>query len=271
MALSFFDNLISYSDIELRKCELAVHDENWTELSSKTCYDIWIITEGGIEIESNDYGYSLTVGDLFFLCPDNLYRAHCVSAPCKFVFIHFDFKTGGNHRALDGFSLHGKFPAEVTESLMKNFLADFEGFEKQEPLSFFALKGHLTVILSKMIHYRLKGQVKTRPDEALQSVARLQPIFDYISENTGEMITVKDLAQKIYLSEKYFNSLFKKILFITPGKYITDLKLNKALDYLREGKHSVKEIASKTGYCDQYAFSKAFKRKFGVSPTKLIK
>ncbi|MBO5254259.1 MAG: helix-turn-helix domain-containing protein [Opitutales bacterium] len=48
-------------------------------------------------------------------------------------------------------------------------------------------------------------------------------------------------------------------------KTVCNLLLQKSLDFIREGKTN-SEIAKLLGYADAYAFSKAFKNKFGVSP-----
>ena len=55
---------------------------------------------------------------------------------------------------------------------------------------------------------------------------------------------------------------------ITPVNYIIEVKMKKALEYLHEQKYSVKEVASLVGYADIYSFSKAFKKIYGIPPSK---
>ena len=82
-------------------------------------------------------------------------------------------------------------------------------------------------------------------------------------------IRIKELAQVAGISEKYFINYFKNILGISPGRYINQLKMNRArLSLPRKVYH--KEISSMLGYPDQYSFSKAFKKHYRVPPSKFV-
>ena len=50
--------------------------------------------------------------------------------------------------------------------------------------------------------------------------------------------------------------------------YLTEVRLNKAVELLNETNDKTYVIARKVGYQEQNYFSYVFKKKFGVSPTK---
>ncbi|NMB96507.1 MAG: helix-turn-helix transcriptional regulator [Clostridiaceae bacterium] len=110
----------------------------------------------------------------------------------------------------------------------------------------------------------------SQKSKSMAKLTVLQPVFQYVENNLDKQIKNNELATIVNMSEKYFISYFRSALGITPGNYITQLKMNKARDYLYQEKYSIKEIANILGYSDQYIFSKAFKKYFNVPPSKFL-
>ena len=68
----------------------------------------------------------------------------------------------------------------------------------------------------------------------------------------------------------YARRLFKKETGLTPHRYLSDLRLNSAAQYLAgSGKNSpnISEVAHLCGFRDALYFSRMFKKKYGISPT----
>ena len=143
-------------------------------------------------------------------------------------------------------------------------------------MSSIMLKGCFTILLAKIFkYYNSDNHSKTFFPENVWRIntgclSVLQPVFNYITDNMSKPIRIKELAQVAGISEKYFINYFKTILGISPGRYINQLKMNRARDYLYQGKYTIKEISSMLGYPDQYSFSKAFKKHYRVPPSKFV-
>ena len=58
-----------------------------------------------------------------------------------------------------------------------------------------------------------------------------------------------------------------EFLDVSPCKLLTEHRLNNAGNDLLSGAFSVKEIAKLTGYADEFSFSRAFRKFFGVPPS----
>ena len=86
-----------------------------------------------------------------------------------------------------------------------------------------------------------------------------------------EQITVGELARQLYVSENYLILSFKREYGITPYKYITRLRLDKAVELLRNTTRSEYEIAASVGFSDFSVFYKSFYSKFGYSPSLVRK
>ena len=76
------------------------------------------------------------------------------------------------------------------------------------------------------------------------------------------------ICRQFSMSPAYFSTMFRKETGITCVAYLTDVRLNKAVELLNQTNDKTYMIAQKVGYQEQNYFSYVFKKKFGVSPTK---
>ena len=94
---------------------------------------------------------------------------------------------------------------------------------------------------------------------------------DFINEHLHEPVNLHDLAAIANISEFHFHRLFKALMSESPGEYIQRLRLEKAVFKLQTTKQTVLEIAEQTGYQSSHALSKAFKKRFDISPAAFRK
>ena len=101
----------------------------------------------------------------------------------------------------------------------------------------------------------------------------ISPAEDYIHKNYCNInINMQGLADMCGISYSYFKRLFAEKYDMTPVKYITQLKMDKAIELLRiNNTWNITQISSMVGYDNVYYFSKVFKDIFGCSPTKYNK
>lgn len=76
------------------------------------------------------------------------------------------------------------------------------------------------------------------------------------------------LAEHVGLSVSQLIRRFRKEVGVAPGQFLTGLRLEEASRRLTQTRQTLDEIAEATGTGDGYAFSKLFKRHYGVSPGK---
>ena len=81
-------------------------------------------------------------------------------------------------------------------------------------------------------------------------------------------LTVEALSQELHVSAAYFSTVFKRETGKSFINYLTDYRMEKALRLLMEEEEKTYIIAEAVGYSDPNYFSYAFKKKFGMSPSK---
>jgi AraC-like DNA-binding protein len=87
-----------------------------------------------------------------------------------------------------------------------------------------------------------------------------------VHENVKSPWTVRSMAAAAGMSRSAFASRFKELLGQTPLEYVTDWRMQKAIQLLKDGDKKLLAISHSIGYESDAAFSKAFKRIVGVSP-----
>ena len=80
--------------------------------------------------------------------------------------------------------------------------------------------------------------------------------------------TVERLARAVGLSRAAFARRFVALSGRSPLRYLTELRLALAASLLENDDASLAEVALRVGYVSEFAFSRAFKRQHGVTPSR---
>lgn len=96
----------------------------------------------------------------------------------------------------------------------------------------------------------------------------IMQVKDYASQHYAEGINLSYFAKKYNISTGYLSVLFNEQFGQNFIDYLTNLRIQKAKELLKNSDLRVYEIAEKIGYRDAYYFSAAFKKVVGVNPTE---
>ena len=102
-------------------------------------------------------------------------------------------------------------------------------------------------------------------EEAVRSVCRDMEI------NFVSFVKVEEYASRCGLSKTQFIKLFRRITGTTPIAYRQRIRLETAGKMLRTTELSVQEVSAKAGFQDPLYFSRVFREKTGLSPSKYRK
>lgn len=133
-------------------------------------------------------------------------------------------------------------------------------FGCKHPMSTVESLGYAFSVL--MLHPSSNAESASRPQHYVRQAK------NYIDSSVNRKLTVRDVADAISIHDRYLYSLFLQYEGISPKEYILRRKVETATDLLENTPLSVMEIASAVGFPDVYSFSKLFKTKTGVAPTK---
>jgi AraC family transcriptional regulator len=95
---------------------------------------------------------------------------------------------------------------------------------------------------------------------------RLRRVLDYIQDNISEEITLEKIAAIAGYSAFHFARKFALAMGISPGRYISQRRLENAMMELAAGKLPLAEIALNAQFSSQASFTRAFHRVTGTTP-----
>lgn len=102
---------------------------------------------------------------------------------------------------------------------------------------------------------------------AVQDSLAIQ-IMRFLNENYATRITSAQLAAALNFSAEHIEKTLKSQIGVTPHTYLTQLRLNRAKVLLERGSLPVSEIAANSGFGDVSVFFRAFRKKYGCSPSQ---
>ena len=115
---------------------------------------------------------------------------------------------------------------------------------------------------------KLGGKQEKEKDSGKIPNLFVQKAADYIKLNYSEKISIKEIADQLYLSPNYLSELFKKHTGKTISEYLTEYRLEKACQLLDHAEYRVGDVSGMVGIHDGRYFSNMFKKKYGMTPTE---
>lgn len=128
----------------------------------------------------------------------------------------------------------------------------------------------LSAILHQIAIYTLRAFSGTPRNKALKNLTDSEilchQLMNYIDTHIYSLKNLEELTEVVGYSYGYLSATFKKTTGETLNSYYLRKRMDAARLMLLEGKLKATDIAERLGYSTLYAFSKAFKGYFGISP-----
>lgn len=192
------------------------------------------------------------------------------SASVRLICGHFTFRPGADHpllRALPEYlivtsSLRAKHSwlDEVLRLIVRQLIAESENSAAT-----------ITRLSEVVFIETLRACTDQSPKLALVVGAlkgrRIGEALLLMHERLDEQWTLERLATNVGMSRSRFAEQFREAVGCGPMTYLTEWRIQKAINLLTASQLNVQQIAAKTGYQSPAAFTRAFSQKTGCSPT----
>ncbi len=150
--------------------------------------------------------------------------------------------------------------------LSAELLADFEQIIRlcrQQTPGFQVRLGALVLQLLAHIH-----AIETSSRTSLEDSELVYRARQIMQSHVETGITVEEIAAEIGVNYTRLLEFFRQYTGLTPYQYFLQMRVHRAKELLQDQKLSIKEIAARLTFENQYYFSRLFRRKTGMTPTQ---
>jgi AraC-like DNA-binding protein len=99
---------------------------------------------------------------------------------------------------------------------------------------------------------------------------RIMEAMQYMRQNHAEKLNVEQIARRTAMSPSHFAHRFRAIARVSPMRYLRDVRLDTARTRLLANDVRVSEVAIEVGFESPAHFTREFKRRFGVPPSRTL-
>lgn len=172
--------------------------------------------------------------------------------------------------------------ASILENMVRNYYVFL--YQKTPP----EMTVEMRMILNEIIMYSKKGVMQklfveakiikllmlifeqfSEKDKVNNSSLISSKVREFIDENYHKNIRAEEIGRLMGISQNKIRKAFKEQYHITAAHYILELRMLKARKMIIDENIMIKEIAIECGYEYVQNFTRAFKKKFGISPENM--
>lgn len=246
-----------------------VYEQNFDALppvQMVSFYKLCIVVSGKGVYTIHEKEHLLKEGDIFFVFPSVSHSIRSENPEnederlqCIYV----------SYLGIRANQIMEKIKVSVSSPVYSGF-SDLIPFWKEAILH--AKKGSLDLISESVLLYTLSFLCNDDSDKEDTKGSNIsQRIKKYIDENFADPdLSLDAICEHLHYNRKYISSVFKKHFKVGINEYLNSVRIHEACVLIDDKMTSVKNIAAKCGYSDQYYFSRVFKKHHGVSPREYI-
>lgn len=160
-----------------------------------------------------------------------------------------------------------KKDAQANKKLSELVAAMFEAYENQEYGFRLKVKSQFYQLLHLLV---TEFKTETMDKEAVRQkkhLDKLSKVTQYMRENYAEELKLQEVADRFGFTPTYLSRIFQKYAQVNYRTYLIDLRVKYAVRELINTDHEIGSIAMNHGFPDSRAFAKAFKKRYGMTPS----
>ncbi len=279
------DNVNLYRDItidtedgsfQLMVDEGFTYSDDFTPtLHTHKSYELFYVAKGAMDIVFSDRFLTLTNDMMLIIPPECLHHAWSEDSKLQRYIISFGIQNmpeSNPFRAL----FHNMEPvsfreiADVKDAFLRFSRYYAEDATIRRPLMAACFYEILYLIKKEVVLSKLSSQeIESAP--ILRSANsdheyRNYVIDDYINQNFNGSISIKDLSEKVHMSERNIDRVMYANYGQTFHERVVFLRMQNAVKLLCETDMTLKEVAGAIGYQTAYGFHMRFEKYYGITP-----
>lgn len=233
-------------------------------------YVLHFIVDGKGKFTIDGITTQLKTGDMFILPKGKVafYQADG-EHPWTYLWVGFSGSKAENilskTQLLDHYFCHSTLESKVLDQIVK--LTQFRD-QKLDDVTELQLIAELYKLLAFLME---ELPSKSMSDSNILIQNYIKQTKKIIHTQYSKTLKVSQIAKKLNLNRSYLYKIFKEETGYSIKDYLGQIRMEKSADLLTSTTFHISEIANAVGFPDALAFSKAFKKHFGQSPSNYRK
>ena len=232
------------------------------------------VRQGSGIVQANDVEYKVGAGSIFAIYPHQItYYESSREDPWEYYWIGFGGRLAPEIMSRIGFEKDRTIAVRIRQpEAVFQCLESARALIAQQPMvdeNLLAILARCLDALHIVSHVR-QDAISPENREVPGHLGResTRTLLSIINSSLSQRISVQELADKLNMNRTYMSELFRRDVGKSIREYISDARMGKALILLQDPDRPISAIAYQCGYEDALYFSRAFRKRYGLSPSQ---
>ena len=253
------DNLIFY-----RRGEKAPTKSEGVSNNYHHRFEFVVVTETAGPVRIDQTSYLIQPGECAVIFPNQFHHyLELNESGAGWLFLTFDIR---NPEAIQGLRNAPRTLDQEALRLVEQIVGEYLHPQGDVPDSLW-ISYHLSRLLLHLLD--CPALAEERRDIHSSTAARdviLEKIDRYVREHLNQAVTISDIARELGYSISHLRAVFRDRLGVSLGRYMRESRLAEAAQLLQASELNISAIGERCGFESLYAFSRAFRKAYGIPP-----
>ena len=229
--------------------------------------EIFAVFEGTLAFFINEEEYPLGSGEFILL---NSNEIHSISSPeaNRTIVLQSPMNVLRNVETGEGLILFTHSPKRQDSKIMELIGSMYQELQERGSEYEWKVQSDFFMLVYLLLTKYRKREILPEEIRHYRKLNRLSTITDYIRENYTKELSLEMVADRFGYSPSYLSRMFRKYAQTNYKTYLQNVRIEYGFQELANTDHTIGEIALNNGFPNQKAFTREFKKKYGILPSE---
>ena len=229
--------------------------------------EIFAVFEGTLAFFINEEEYPLGSGEFILL---NSNEIHSISSPeaNRTIVLQIPMNVLRNVETGEGLILFTHSPKRQDSKIMELIGSMYQELQERRSEYEWKVQSDFFMLVYLLLTKYRKREILPEEIRHYRKLNRLSTITDYIRENYTKELSLEMVADRFGYSPSYLSRMFRKYAQTNYKTYLQNVRIEYGFQELANTDHTIGEIALNNGFPNQKAFTREFKKKYGILPSE---
>lgn len=229
--------------------------------------EIFAVFEGTLAFFINEEEYPLGSGEFILL---NSNEIHSISSPeaNRTIVLQIPMNVLRNVETGEGLILFTHSPKRQDSKIMELIGSMYQELQERGSEYEWKVQSDFFMLVYLLLTKYRKREILPEEIRHYRKLNRLFTITDYIRENYTKELSLEMVADRFGYSPSYLSRMFRKYAQTNYKTYLQNVRIEYGFQELANTDHTIGEIALNNGFPNQKAFTREFKKKYGILPSE---